>query len=60
MFKNRNRDIGRKALAVASQSERFNSVFAVALQVLDPSIVVLELRSPGLAWLKLMSLQVYE
>lgn len=33
------------------------SVFAGALQVLDPSIIFLELRSQGLAWLNLMSLQ---
>lgn len=57
MFKNRNGDTRRKSVALASQSELFNSVIMGALQVLDPSIIFLELRSQGLAWLNLVSLQ---
>lgn len=57
MFKNRNGDTCRKSVALASQSELFKSVITGALQVLDPSIIFLELRSQGLAWLNLVSLQ---
>lgn len=57
MFKNRNGDTRRKSVALASQSELFNSVIMGTLQVLDPSIIFLELRSQGLPWLNLVSLQ---